>query len=115
MAGAPTVGADAPLAWRPLEAFANLPRRFETSQESPLTRRFPIAIAVVIATNPACTALVQRNVEPGRVGREERVAYGLDEVEEVEVEMFETERTTLAIGTMLGAWLTILLLAGSTS
>lgn len=51
----------------------------------------------------------------GRHVLEERVAYGLDEIEEVEVEMFETERTTLAIGTMLGAWLTILLLAGSTS
>jgi hypothetical protein len=47
----------------------------------------------------------------GRHVLEERVAYGLDEVEDVEVETFETERTTLAIGTMLGAWLTILLLA----
>jgi hypothetical protein len=35
--------------------------------------------------------------------------------EEFTTPSLEAERTTLAIGAMLGAWLTILLLAGSTS
>ncbi len=42
---------------------------------------------------------------------DERVVYGLDEIEEFEVEQFDWGRTTLAIGAFLGAWLGLMLVA----
>ncbi|MGH7566718.1 MAG: hypothetical protein ACREK2_07805 [Gemmatimonadota bacterium] len=47
---------------------------------------------------------------------DERVTYSLDEVVVIEVEVFDWERTTLAIGALLGAWFCLILLAaGSTT
>ena len=46
---------------------------------------------------------------------DERVAYGLDEVEKFEVEEFAWGRTTLAIGAFLGGWFSLLLMAAKSS
>ena len=44
-----------------------------------------------------------------------RVTYGIDEIEEFEVEEFDWERTTLAIGAFLGAWFSLISLAANSS
>jgi hypothetical protein len=47
---------------------------------------------------------------------DDRATYSLDEIEAVEVEEFDWDRTVLAIGSLLGAWFAVLLLAwGSTT
>jgi len=47
---------------------------------------------------------------------DDSVTYSLDEIEAVEVEEFDPDRTVLAIGSLLGAWFGVLLLAwGSTT
>ena len=46
---------------------------------------------------------------------DERVAYGLDEIERFEVEEFAWGRTTLAIGAFLGGWFSLLLMAATSS
>jgi hypothetical protein len=51
----------------------------------------------------------------GRRILDERVSYGLDEIEGFEVEEFDWGRTTLAIGAFLGAWFGLLLLAVNSS
>jgi hypothetical protein len=44
-----------------------------------------------------------------------RVTYSLDEIERAEIEEFDWAQTTLAIGTFLGAWFSLMLLAGKSS
>lgn len=44
-----------------------------------------------------------------------RVTYSLDEIEGVEIEKFDWAQTTLAIGTFLGAWFSVMLLAAKSS
>jgi hypothetical protein len=44
-----------------------------------------------------------------------RVTYSLDEIEEAEIEEFDWAQTTLAIGTFLGAWFSLMLLAAKSS
>jgi len=47
---------------------------------------------------------------------DDRVTYSLAEIEAVEVEEFDGDRTASAVGSLLGAWLVVLLLAwGSTT
>lgn len=69
-----------------------------------MTRRFAIAIAIVIATNPACTALVQRNVDPGRVVREERpgwIVLGTTAGEELVLRTPRLQGDSLVVGSLV--------------
>ena len=52
---------------------------------------------------------------PGSVEDVARVTYSLDEIEGAEIEEFDWAQTTLAIGTFLGAWFSLMLLAAKSS
>lgn len=84
-----------------------IPRiRIRTSQETTVLQ-FPRILGDSLAGSTT-TAKGMRILD-------ERVTYQINEIEEFEVEEFDWQRTTLAIGAFLGAWFSLLGLAANSS
>jgi hypothetical protein len=69
-----------------------------------LTHRLPIALAVVIATTAACTALVQRSMEPARVVRDEHpgwIVVGTTAGEELVLRTPQLQGDSLVVGSLV--------------
>lgn len=86
---------------------AEVPRiRVRTSQET-VVLQFPRILGDSLAgstTTPTGMRIL-----------DERVTYGIDEIEKYEVEEFDWGRTTLAIGAFLGGWLSLIRVAANSS
>lgn len=86
---------------------AEVPRiRIRTSRET-VVLQFPRILGDSLAGSTT-TARGMRTLD-------ERVTYGIDEIQEFEVEEFDWGRTTLAMGAFLGGWLSLILVAANSS